>query len=253
MVRNLYRDEINNPDNPTKLEKDFSRFENEASELIRRFREEDEIKLTREEDEKLKLFFAIMSFRTERVEKAFGSEAKPEWKKFYSFFQKDGNLTDFWKRNLEEIVNCRSIKEVVDNPRVDEPIKLFMLRDAFGLFGMHFAVAERRGEKSFILGDSYLAAAWGEAEGLQIPLYEFAPISPTRILFLVSNNAEKYTPQNVLSIERDILAAPRYSTKEKRFTFRVRKVYEKDVKTLNEVTRGAADYGMISQDRQALD
>lgn len=57
MVRNLYRDEINSPDEPTKIEKDMARFESEASRIITgKFLGRDEITITLEEDEKLKLF-----------------------------------------------------------------------------------------------------------------------------------------------------------------------------------------------------
>ena len=53
MVRNLYRDGINNPDNPTKIEQDTARFESEVSQIItKKFLNNNEISITCDEDEK---------------------------------------------------------------------------------------------------------------------------------------------------------------------------------------------------------
>ena len=155
MARNLYRDELNSPDEPTKIEKDMARFENEASQIITgRFLDKDELSITLEEDEKLKLFFAIMSFRSKITSNKFGAEASDENKAFYSRYQKDGNLADFWKRNLGNLVNCRSLKEVWDHNGIDDPIKVFFQRDTLGYWGLYFVVVERRGPIDFIISDA---------------------------------------------------------------------------------------------------
>ena len=157
MSRNLYRDEINNPEEPTKIEHDFSKYEREISELIKnRFISQNRISITIEENNSLLLFLAIMGFRAERVQRTtFGNEAPEANAEFYSVYQENGNLTDFWKRNLGELVNCRSIEEVMNNENIDAPVKIFMQRDTVGLFGKYIVVVENRGTKDFILGDSY--------------------------------------------------------------------------------------------------
>lgn len=89
MVRNLYRDEINNPDEPVKIEKDIARFESEIAKIIKgRFLKADEMSITLEEDEKLKLFFAIMAFRSKITSEKFGPKASGESKTFYSQYPK---------------------------------------------------------------------------------------------------------------------------------------------------------------------
>ena len=126
MSKNLYRDEINNIDAPAKIEKDMARFEGEAARIIAdNFLNADEISLTLEEDEKLKLFFAIMAFRSKVTSGKFGRDASDEFIKFYSFYQKNGDLSDFWKRNLGKLVNCRSLREVLNHKEIDNPIKAF--------------------------------------------------------------------------------------------------------------------------------
>ncbi|MDE7249934.1 MAG: hypothetical protein K2N82_08620 [Lachnospiraceae bacterium] len=55
-----------------------------------------------------------MSFRSRITSNKFGTDASDENRLFYSKYQKDGNLSDFWKRNLGNLVNCKSLKEVWD-------------------------------------------------------------------------------------------------------------------------------------------
>ena len=187
VTRNLYRDTINHPDEPVKIEKDLARFENEASKIIEKFFDDDVI-LTTEEDEKLRLFFAIMGFRSERVQKQFGINADQDYKDFYGFYQEDGNLTDFWKRNLGELVNCRSIKEVLGNPKIDEPIKAFMVRDTYGITGMYFMRIEKRGKEDFVLSDAYPGVMEGLLDnGVGLPLYYLYPLSKQIMILLIAN------------------------------------------------------------------
>lgn len=87
MVKNLYRDEINNSNDIMKIEKDMAQFESEAAKIITgRFLKEDEISISLEEDERLKLFFAIMGFRSKLTSKTFSAETSDENKVFYSTY-----------------------------------------------------------------------------------------------------------------------------------------------------------------------
>ena len=237
MKRNLYRDMINNPEDCTKIEKDLSRFENEAAPLIKRFLAEDveEVTLSLEEDEKLKLFFAIMSFRGDSAIKAFGESASKENKDFYLLYQKDGNLNDFWKRNLGELVNCRSLAEVSRNPKIDDPIKLFIMRDTFGIGGLYFIPVERRGNEEFLISDCYPAVFQGISGNgeLKVPLYYVFPISPTRALFLVAKGI-KSAPLSVAWFKKEFFKEPSYTQDRKHFSYRFRKIYEDDVKMIND-------------------
>ena len=126
MSRHLYRDEINSPDNPVKIEKDLAEYEREVSEIINgKFLKENEITLNTEEEEKLKLFFAIMAFRAKRTADFFKNGISKTGQKMYSNSQPDGNFSDLWKRNLMNLVNCRSMDDVRNHPDIDDYIKVF--------------------------------------------------------------------------------------------------------------------------------
>lgn len=247
MARNLYRDSINNADNPVQIENDLSKFENEASHIIAKLRKDDDILISTEDEEKLRIFYAIMGFRSERTAQAFGDNASEEMSEYYSFYQEDGNLTDFWKRNLGALVNCRSLREILNHPSIDDPIKLFMRRDAFGILGIYPMVIERRGGEDFILGDSYPLVVEGVfPDGLSAPVYWVYPISPSRALIYVANGAEGAPPE-VTGFEKDFFAKPRLQRDRKTIKVPLKKVYEKQVRNINQMIINASTEGLVFQ------
>lgn len=250
MVRNLYRDEINNPDEPTKIERDMARFEGEASRIITgRFLYSDEISITLEEDEKLKLFFAIMSFRSRITSNKFGIGASDENRVFYSRYQKDGNLSDFWKRNLGNLVNCRSLKEVWDHKGIDDPIKVFFQRDICGYFGLYFVVVERRGPIDFIISDVYPTIINGVTDWeMKLMLYSIFPISPDRTILLTANGACG-APKNVAVFSNEVLKKPKLNPDRKSITIRTRKIYENEVRYVNSALMDEAQEGIAFRDK----
>lgn len=236
MVSNLYRDEINNTQNPTKIETDMARFESEVAHIItERFLNEDEISITLDEDEKLKLFFAIMAFRLKITSDNFGRGLSDESKAFYSMYQKDGDLNDFWKRNLGYLVNCRSIGEVLSNKEIDDPIKVFFRRDTIGSFGLYFIVAERRGPIDFVISDVYPTLVYGVTDGgMELLLYSILPISPDRVILLASNGVEG-SPKSVAVFSDEILKQPKLNPNKKIIKIHVKKIYEKEVRYINSI------------------
>ena len=65
MNMNMYRDEINHQDNPTSIESTLAVFEQEIAELIKgKFLTSNEVVITREELEKLRIFLSLLSFRS---------------------------------------------------------------------------------------------------------------------------------------------------------------------------------------------
>ena len=227
MSRNLYRDEINNDTDPVKIEKDLAGFESEVSHILRKFLADREIVLTYEEDEKLKLFFAIMGFRSYNTKKLFNETLTNESINFYSNWQNDKNFDDFWKRNLGYLVNCRSLSEVFENPYIDEPIKVFMFRDTNGFTGTYFAVAEVTEDKRFIIGDTYPITVYGELDyGLKIPIYYILPFSPRRIILIVFNGADA-TPRDVLGFRPMLLLPPKNISESQTIKIRVKNYIRK--------------------------
>ncbi|MBD5514633.1 MAG: DUF4238 domain-containing protein [Lachnospiraceae bacterium] len=253
MVRNLYRDNINNPDEPAKIEKDMARFESEVSRIIaEKFLRENEISISLEDNEKLKLFFALMGFRSKITSNTFGAGASEESKGIYFLYQKNGDLSDFWKRNLGKLVNCRSLKEVCEHNEIDDPIKIFMCRDILGIFGLYFIVAERRGTFDFVISDSYPTIIYGEMEnGLELILYSIIPISPDRVILLVANGATA-APERVRVLNDEVLRMPKINMNRKIITIHVRKIYEREVEYLNSALIKEAHEGVAFRDKSRV-
>ena len=253
MKRNLYRDDINNPDNPTKIEKDMACFENEVSQIIKKgFLNRDEVSITLEEDERLKIFFAIMAFRSKNAGEKFGIQISDESRDFYSKYQSDGNFTDFWKRNLGNLVNCRSLREVMDHVEIDDPIKLFFCRDTFGYFGRYFIIIERRGPIDFVIGDAYPTVISGVMDsGLELQMYSIFPISPDRVL-LLADNGVKGAPRNIAVFSNEVLKKPRLNSDRGIITIRVKKVYESEVRYVDSVLEKESHEGFAFRNRERV-
>ena len=236
MARNLYRDDINNIENPTKIETDMARFESEVAKIMaERFLNENEIPLTWDEDEKLKLFFAIMAFRSKITSDKFGIGASDESKAFYSMYQKNGDLTDFWRRNLGHLVNCRSLREVLSHKEIDDPIKIFFIRDTNGYSGLYFIVAERRGHIDFIISDVYPTLVYGVMDGgMELPMYSIFPISPDRVILLAANGVEG-APRSVAVLREEVLKKPKLNSDKRIIKIHVKKMYENEVRYVNSV------------------
>lgn len=234
MVKNLYRDEINNADNPTKIEKDLAVFENEVSRIIKdKFLGGRDIILTLQEDQKLKLFFAIMGFRSKETNHKFGDKISRESKVFYKQYQHDGDYTDLWKRNLGYVVNCRSIEEVLNHPHIDDPFKVFFRRDTVGIFGMYIVVVEAKGNDGFIIGDTYPVVISGSTDsGLQLHLYSIHPISHNRTILLADVGAEA-APRYVTNFRECVLRQPTLDNVSGTIKIRVKGLYPEEVQHLN--------------------
>lgn len=254
MDRNLYRDDINHIENPTKIESDMACFESEVAQIIaNKFLGENEISLTLEEDEKLKIFFAIMAFRSKNISDKFGIGASDENKEFYSMYQKNEDLSDFWKRNLGNLVNCRSLREILSHEGIDEPIKLFFIRDTIGYFGLYFIVGERRGHIDFIISDAYPTVVYGVMDGgMKLPMYSMFPISANRIVFLAANGVEG-APRNVAVLGDEILKKPKLNKNKRIIRIHVKKMYENEVRYVNSLLIKEACEGFAFKNKDRVD
>lgn len=228
----LYRDEINHQNQPTAIETDLAEFERVVAPLISKIVTEKEVTLTYEENELLKLFFALMGFRAQNTAQFFSEAMSKDSKVFYSNYQKDRNMNDLWKRNLGFITNCRSLQEVMTHPDIDEPFKVFFMRDTFGYFGKYFSVVECIGAERFIIGDTYPTVITGYADVHDIPMvmYEIFPLSPTRVLLFVSNGATG-TPRDVLDFRPCVIMPPVES--DGFVTIRIKRFFDEETKRIN--------------------
>ncbi len=248
MERNMYRDEINHPEQPTKIETDFAAFEREAAEIIREyFLNRDEIDLPAEKDDALKLFFGLMSFRSKNGQRSFSDAADEKSKALFSLYQEDGNLNDLWKRNLGYLVNCRSLKDVLKHPEIDDVIKDFMARNIYYLFGTHFAVVERRGKTDFILSDSYPVMFSGKGDdGLILNNYAVFPISPARAILQICDGAENAS-MKTLGIKKKIIKPVQQLPGKNKI--RITKIYDAETAYLNSHFFKLAEEGCVISSR----
>lgn len=242
MQKNLYRDEVNYSDSPTQIEKDLAKYETDVAKIIKRFLVNDDIRLTVKENESLLLFFAIMGLRSSNALTGF-KNASDDTKKFYQKFQADGNFEDFWKRNLGFIVKCRSIAEIMNHPQIDEPMKIFMQRDAFGISGKYLIILERRGDEDFLIGDSYPVMITGG--GFKLPLFDYYPLSPKRILIIASNGVE-CVPFAIRQFNDDVIKKPARWMDEIQIT--VKKIYEQVVHEINQDFIKHSHIGLVFKD-----
>ena len=253
MVRNLYRDEINIPDNPTEIENDLAKYENEISKILKeKFLTGEKIELTSKEDDKIKLFFAIMSFRSKATNQMFGEHMTQNAKKYYKNYQKNEDFQDLWKRNLGYIVKCRSIKEIIEHPDIDDPFKFFFYRDTIGNSGLITVVVEPKEGESFLIGDTYPVDVRGVADsGREIPLYGIFPISRNRVILMAESGARE-APREVTHF-RDCIFIPPISNQEAdTIRIRVKKLYSEEVRYINGEIFKTANDGVSSADKTVI-
>ena len=252
MVRNLYRDEINSSLDPVKIEKDLAEYEREVAPIMKeRFLSEREIFLSAEEEAKIRLFFAILGFRSINANHLFGDKIKDQTKAFYSHYQADENILDMWKRNLGYIVQCRSFEEVSSHPHIDAPIKLFFRRNTEGYFGKYIAVAEANEKNAFVIGDAYPTTTTGVLpNNVPVNIYDIFPISSKRVLFLVNNGAQS-APRDVLGLRQFLLQPPKRMEQTNMIRIRVRKLCTDEVQYINREVAATAQHGFAFQQRSS--
>lgn len=253
MYNDLYRDEINNPEDPVKIEKDFAKYEGEISKTFKDkiLNAQDDIVLTIEEHDSLLLFLALMQFRSKNVLKQYGKDVNEQTMAFFKEFNLEGDLVNLWKKNLGYLANCRSLSDVLANSNIDNPFKAFMARDTFGLAGRYLVFVDRRGKEDFFLSDSYPLTHNGIADsGMQIPLMTYFPISPDRMIISVCRGVE-LTPITARIFDKSFFARPYPSADGKTLKFHIRKMYERDIADMNDTMFELATEGIaiIDEDR----
>ena len=252
VYNNLYRDEVNNPNDPVKIENDLAKYEGEIAVLLKeKFYKGSEIKLTFAEEEKLKLFISIMMYRNAQSNKIFSEKAPDIFKEKVFQFMPDGDVNSIWKKNLGHLVNCRSLQEVIDHPDIDDFFRHSIFFTTFGLFGQFLIVAERRGNSEFVLGDSfpYSHMSGPSEDGIRIPLFLYFPISPERVIILASNLI-KETPQSAKVLNEALLRKP--TVLKDSISISVKKIYESDVDFINSFAFKLAKDGIAFRDEDKI-
>ncbi len=242
-TRNLYKDE--RLDIPIEIENELAKFESEVAPLFERIRKANKsFSLTIDEEDKLKLFIAILGFRANRTRNYFKKELDDENKDFYSKYLKDDEtFEELWKRNLFEISKCRSFQDIKNSNTIDDVFKAFMAKDTIGLTGSYFIVCDKRGNEDFVLSDCFPMVHEGFLDsGISLTLYLFIPLSPKRILIQAFFGC-KNSPNSLSLIDKKILVYP--SLNKNNFKYSVKKIYEEDIHRINEATIKNSSYGYI--------
>ena len=100
------------------------------------------------------------------------------------------------------------MRDVANHTEIDPPIKLFMRRDTYSIFGKYIIVVEPKGGEGFILGDCYPLVFTGDY--LRLPLYDVCPISSKRAIIFASRGVDQ-TPRDVLALRPGVFDLPEIS------------------------------------------
>lgn len=264
MNPNMYRDELNSPEDPTIIEKKLASFETEISTLIQqKILSKEEIVLTRSELERLRIFMQLLSFRSDLrmnqyKQKAFTISTEA----LLSNFQPDSNYEDLWKKELFVLADIRSYAELKNNQNIDPVVK----QEFFNLLeGYYMTIVDARGGE-FILSDVLpTLEVFPVSPTINIHLHEFYPISPTRMIVLNHIIFEKkYVPKREIikemikcsRIKGDLLRQPQphhivgfgYYVPEDTFTYHPVKIYSQDLEYVNALILNEARNGVMFRD-----
>ena len=231
MERNLYRFEEELPDTPTQIESDLARYEGQIANILKhKILSMQDVVLSPEEVDAVKLFLAIMGFRSAYTEQIVND----------NIFVKNS-----WKHNLRYLVNCRSIDEVFVNDDIDDAIKIFMRRDTEGIFGRYMVIVESPDEEGFVLGDAYPVAITGMLyNGVPVPMYDIFPISPRRAILLACKGLDG-APRDVAQM-RELIFRPPSSTPDGMTKIRVKRLHPEELNHLNTYIKQEAKTGYIT-------
>lgn len=264
MNMNMYRDEINHQDNPTSIESTLAVFEKEIAELInKKFLTSNEVVITREELEKLRIFLSLLSFRSNsRMEQYQKNNFNESTRKILENYSLEG-FEDLWKREVEELAKCRSYADVESNNVVDPIIKTDFFND---LKGMYMTLVDARSGE-FLLTDIYpTLEIFPVATGINIHMHCFYPLSPTRLLILnhIMFKEEVDNPllesmKAVSKISGNMIVPPKSKRimpmaflPDDTFTYKVRKIYQDDVEYINALFLNEAHVGIMFRNEERI-
>ncbi len=121
------------------------------------------------------------------------------------------------------------------------------MRDTLGVTGLYFVVAERREGCDFIIGDSYPVVVNGILpNGLPLRLFSIFPLSPERVLMLVSNGAN-FAPREVVEFRECVLRNPKIDCNK--ITIRVKRLYQEEIEYINSLILKEAKEGVVFKNK----
>ena len=239
--QNIYLNKFS--DNKYEIEHKFSKLEGEVANILNKgFLDKDEINISIEEHDLLILFASVMSLRNINTFEKYRNMCDQEREQLEKLGLK-GEPIDLLKRNINYVLEHRCLYDVLQDNNIDAVFKAFLGRDCFGLGGKYICVAERRGNTDFCIGDGYPTLLNGEGGPLNLTIAACLPISPKRMILVVSNGAQ-HCPPDVFPYAKQLFRKPEFKN-NKDLTIKVKKLYEVDVKSFVDTTKELANYGYI--------
>jgi hypothetical protein len=270
MVKNLYRDEKNHPTDPAIIEKKFAQFESKIATLFQeKIIDKSPIVLTRTENEDLRKFLYLLSFRSstrkqQYIDGNFDNMTKEHLKDYVI----DDDYIDLWLREIEMILNLENYHDLQKNDEVSWTIKTDFWSH---LSGYYMTFVTPRGQ-DFVIGDVYPTAEIYPIgiNGANLYPHFMFPITPSLMLLL---NHVRFRPESrkglpildnmvkFSNIKGNAIATPsakyiihgQYS-KEDTYTYKINKIYSEETiylnsLALNEVRQGFSyfDFNRIYQ------
>lgn len=228
------------------IEESLAKFEADVAPIFKKLNNDNEIRLTFSEDERLRVFLSLLAFRATSTRDQFENMSELS-KELYGRSAVDMDMKDIWLQNVQLVSQCRSVKEILSNPQISSPLKVFITNE-FSAFYM--CVLERRGSVDFLISDCYPVVMNGEGilpNGMpfNLPIYYFYPISGSRVIVLVTNNI-KDVPRCVANLDfAKTLKGPKGSLDKTHLIFRPARLYLQDVEWINEMVIKNAKIGVV--------
>lgn len=185
----LYEYSQDKKENLNKIELDLAKFEGDASNAIKPFLTNHNISVSFEKSEMIKYFFFIMILRSKFMLSVYNKEILEfNQLNFPDITEKE--LDEFYKDNLEKLVNCRTLMDLNETINVQ-----FIQYAVTMLVGKHLVLFECGDKLEFVLGDAYPIALGQKITPLdifnQMPLVSLIfPISYKRAIGLVDTYDE---------------------------------------------------------------
>ena len=250
-VSNVFMEEYlySKEENSLEIEKSLARFEADVAPIFKKLNNDTEIKLTLEEDERLRIFLSLLAFRSIATRNQFDNMSELS-RIMYGQKSDDTDMKDIWLDNIRLISQCRSIKEILSNPQVSNPLKVFITQE-FSAFYM--CILERRGSIDFVISDCYPIVMYGNAElpngmSIHLPIYYFYPISASRVIALVTNNIKDVIRSVAYLDYTKILKGAKRSWDRQHLIFRPARIYSQGVEWINEMIVKNAQIGIAVKD-----
>ncbi len=259
MVKNLYRDEKNHPTDPAIIEKKFAKLESVIAILFHeKIIGKEPIVLSRHENEKLRKFLFLLSFRSSaRKQQYIDANFDETTKSSLAKYVKNEDYVDLWLREIDTILDTENYHEIQNSKNVSWEIRTDF-RTHLSSYYMTFVTP--RGQ-DFLLCDIYPTAEIYPLglNGANLYAHFIFPISPNLLLLLnhiafkPGSNVDLPITNNMVTLSmikgnsvkppKAIYIDSRAYNKEDIYTYKINKIYKNEVEyinmlMLNEVNNG---------------